>query len=373
MRTRVLPVVRKEFREIRRDRLLISVVVAAPVVFLFLFGYALSLDIEGVPMGVLDLDRSTRSAEFVEAFHNMDEFEVRARPGSEREVAELLDAGAVRIALVIPPGFGRELEAGRTAQAQTLIDGSLAPRAIVVRNNVDATTAAFVVRQVRERSGGISAQVGIEVTPRVWYNESLTSATFIVPGLFAVILMAFPPLLTALAIVREKESGSVQQIYVSPLRSWEFIAGKMLPYGLIAFGQLGLLVVLGTWWFDLPFRGSAPLVLAGAAVYVLCAVGIGLLISAVTRSQVVAILLAAIITIMPSFLFSGFLYPISSMPEGSQWRTAIFPARYFTDVSRDSFLKGAGWMELWPELVILTVYTAVVFAAASLLFRKKVA
>ena len=185
--------------------------------------------------------------------------------------------------------------------------------------------------------------------------------------------MALPPLLTVLAIVREKESGSVQQIYVSPLRSWEFVAGKMLPYVAIAFAELVTLLALGAWWFRLPFRGSAAVLLLGASLYVFCTVGIGLFVSTLTRSQVVAVLIALIITVMPSFLFSGFMFPISAMPVAIQWYTRVFPAQYFTAVTRGLFLKGTGIPELWPQLATLAGYTAVVFAAASLRFRKKVA
>lgn len=373
MRTRVLPVVRKEFRELRRDPLLLWIVAAIPVVFLFLFGYALTVDIERVPMGVVDLDRSRESAALVDAFTNTGDFVVRERPAEEREARRLMDAGSVRLVLVIPPGFGRELAAGRTATVQTLIDGSFPARGLVVRNTVDAVTADFTGRRLGARLGGDPPAPGPRPHPRVWYNESLRSATFVVPGLFAVILMAFPPLLTALSIVREKESGSVQQIYVSPLRPWEFIAGKMLPYVMIAFGQLALLIALGTWWFRLPFRGSPTLLVVASVLYVFCTVGIGLLVSTITRSQVGAILLATIITVMPSFLFSGFLYPISSMSASAKVRTYVFPVRYFTEISRDSFLRGSGVSELWPQLAALAGFTAVVFTVASLLFRKKVA
>lgn len=345
---------------------------------LFLFGYAVSLDIENVPMAGLDLDRSSESGRLVEMFENTGEFAVRHHPTSQRQVARLLDAGAARVALVIPPGFGREIEAGRTTQVQTLVDGSYSATALVIRNEAEALTLTFAAQQARRRLGGLLPAVAgggavPEVRPRIWYNPALESSTFVVPGLFAVILMGFPPLLTVLAVVREKESGSVQQIYVSPLRAWEFVAGKMLPYVLIAFGELVTILALGKWWFDLPFRGSPGLLAVASILYVFCTVGIGLLVSTVTRSQVVGMLLALIITLMPSFLFSGFMFPISSMPRVIQWYTMIFPARYFTELSRGLFLKGTGLTELGGELVILAVYTTVVFGTASWRFRKKVA
>lgn len=370
---RVWPVVRKELREIRRDPITLWIAVAFPAVMLFVFAYAIRLEVDDVPMAVLDYDRSQESAALVDAFVNTGNYVVRRRVATEREVKHLLDDGAVRLALVIPPGFEREIAAGRIARVQTLIDGSYSATATIVRNEADAIVYAFARARVRRALGGASVPEGIRVEARVWYNPSLRSAVFVVPGLFAALLMAFPPLLTVLAVVREKESGSVQQIYVSPLKPWEFVAGKMLPYVAIAFLELVMILVLGAWWFKVPFRGSAALLLAGSTLYILCTVGIGLLVSTLTRSQVVAILLAVVITVMPSFLFSGFMFPISTMPEAIQWYTRLFPARYFTEVSRGLFLKGIGGGELWDEFAWLAAYTALVFAAASFRFRKKVA
>lgn len=373
MKTRVLPVARKEFREIRRDPITLWIAVVLPLMMLFLFGYAITLDVDDVSMAVLDLDQSAESAALVEAFENTGDFRVRWRPTDERQVKRLLDTNRVRVALIIPPGFGRALAAGQATQVQTLIDGSFSATAAVIRNEAAAVTAAFAAAQGRVRSGGARLPVGIRARPRVWFNPALESTTAIVPGLFAVILMGFPPLLTVLAVVREKESGSIEQIYVSPVRPWEFVAGKMLPYVGIAFGELVMVVAVGALWFSLPFRGSPAFLAVGSILYVFCTVGIGLLISTITRSQVVGVLLALIVTLMPSFLFSGFMFPIITMPAAVEWYTRIFPARYFTDISRGVLLKGIGFTELSGQLSTLAVYTAVVFGAAALRVRKKVA
>jgi len=324
-------------------------------------------------MAVLDLDRSADSRALVDAFANTGDFAIREHPQTERDVARLLDGGRVRLALVIPAGWSEDLAAGRSASVQTLVDGSYSATATVLRNEAEAVTAAFSRQYTARALGAERVSEGIRAEARVWYNPALRSSTFVVPGLFTVILMAFPPLLTVLAIVREKESGSVQQIYVSPLRSWEFVAGKMLPYVAIAFAELAVLLAIGAWWFRLPFRGSVSLLLLGATLYVFCTVGIGLLVSTITNSQVVGVLIALVITVMPSFLFSGFMFPISAMPTGIQWYTRIFPARYFTAVSRGLFLKGSGMPELWPQLATLAAYTGAVFATSSFRFRKKVA
>ncbi len=373
MRTRVVPVIRKECLEIRRDPITLWIAFAFPLVLLFLFGYAIRLEVDNVPMAVLDLDRTPSSARLVDGFVNTGDFVIRRRPANLPEIESLLDAGIVRLALVIPVGFGRELAEGRIVPVQTLVDGTFSARAIIIRNLAEGITASFTAEQVREALGSPPLSGGVGVESRVWYNPALESRLAVIPGLFAVILMAFPPLLTVLAIVREKESGSVQQIYVSPLRPWEFIAGKMLPYVAIALLQLGIVIVVGVWWFRIPFRGSALVLGSSSLLYVFCTVGVGLLVSTLTNRQVVALFLALIITIMPSFLFSGFMYPISAMPETVQWYTRLFPVRYFTEISRGVFLKGVGLEVLWTEIALLAAYTAVVFAAASALFRKKLA
>lgn len=373
MISRVAAVVRKEFREMRRDPITIAIAAALPLVMLFLFGYAISLGVENVPTAVLDRDRSAASARLVEALVNSGDFEIRARPTDEEAVRAFLDDGTVRLAVVVPRGYERSLREGETAHVQTLVDATFSATAAVIRDEVDALLQDAAHRVGRaEPAVPLRAGPRIRVLSRVWYNPSLSSEIFVVPGLFAVILMGFPPLLTVLGVVREKESGSIQQIYVSPLRPWEFVAGKTFPYVAVAFAELASLALVGTWWFDLPFRGSAALLLAGATLYILCTVGIGLLVSTLTNSQVVGVLVALIITLMPAFLFSGFMYPISSMAEGVQWYTRLFPARYFTEVSRGVFLKGIGLRELGDELALLAGYTAVVFAATSLRFRKKV-
>lgn len=374
MTSRVVPVAKKEFRELRRDPVTLWIALVLPVVLLLVFGYAIRLDVENVPLAVLDNDRTAASARFVDALLNTGDFEIRVRPASDQEMAAQLDRGRVRVAVRIPAGFEADLQAGRTTRVQTIIDGSYSATATILRAEVDAVTYAFSLDEARRAAGAQDVPVAtVEPEPRVWYNAALRSETFVVSGLFAVILMALPPLLTVLAVVREKESGSVQQVYVSPLRPWEFIAGKMLAYLVIALIELATIVALGLWWFDVPFRGSPGLLLAGSLLFALCTVGIGLLVSALTRSQVVAVLVALIITVMPSFLFSGFMFPISSMAVPIQWYTRVFPAQYFVEVSRGLFLKGVGAAELSTELAILAAYTAAVFAAAALRFRKKLA
>jgi ABC-2 type transport system permease protein len=281
------------------------------------------------------------------------------------------------MALVIPAGFSRSLGQGLAADLQTLLDGSFANTAVIALNYVDAITEAYT-RRLQERvltarHGGLPrSSTAIRVEPRVRYNPALRSEHYVIPGLFAVILMAFPPLLTALAVVRERERGSILQIYTSPIQAWEFLGGRLLPYAALAFLEMLLLLAVGRFWFDAPVRGSVPLLLGLSLLYVLCTVGIGLLISTWTRSQVVAILLAIIMTLMPSFLFSGFLFSIDSMPEVFQWYTHLFPARHFMEIARGIALKGVGWERLWANALLLLAYGAAVLTLGCLRFRKKI-
>ena len=373
---RLLAVTSKETREILRDPITVIVAILLPLVMMFLFTYAITLDVREIRMAVLDEDGSAESREYVATFLQSRYFRLHAAVRSLREAESLLDEGAVRVVLVIPSGFSRDLAQGIPAQVQTLLDGSFANTAVLALNYVAAINESYNGRLQSEylagRYGIDSVDPAIRAAPRVRYNPDLRSEHYIVPGLFAVILMAFPPLLTALAVVRERERGSILQIYISPVRAWEFLGGKLIPYGAIAFLEMLLLLMVGNLWFQAPVRGSLPLLLALSVLYVLCTVGIGLLISTVTRSQVVAILLSIVLTLMPAFLFSGFIAAIASMPAFFQWYTYLFPARYFMEISRGISLKGVGLERLWPEAVILLVYAATLLALASLRFHRKI-
>lgn len=360
--TRVAAVIEKETKEIARDPITVAVALLMPLIMLFLFGYAISLDIDDVPISVVDQDRTAASRRLVDRFVESGYFRLAGEHTSSRGVENDLRRGTSKMALVIPPRFAERMARGQAAPVQILVDGTYSATANLVAAYAEAIVGNFGKR-------GLPA-LGAEV--RVWYNPSLRSVNFVVPGLFGVILMAFPPLLTALAITREKETGSIQQIFASPLTAAEFLAGKLVPYGLIAFIQIVMVIAVGFLWFSVPLRGDLALLFAAGLIYVFCTVGIGLLVSTVTRSQLVAMLLALIVTLMPSFLFSGFLFPIFTMPYLLQVYTRIFPARYFVDLSRGIVLKGATFPDLWPTVALLLGYTAVIFALAAWRFRKKV-
>ena len=369
---RILVVAGKEAREILRDRITLGIAIALPVVMMVLFGYAITLDVRDIRLAVLDEDGGPESRELIAAFVASGYFRLHATAYDLDTVARLLDRGEVRVALVIPADFSRNLRRGLPADVQTLLDGSFANTAIVALNYVDAIMDATThrVQEAALAARGVRLAPAIRLDARVRYNPDLRGERFVVPGLFAVILMAFPPLLTALAVVRERERGSILQIAIAPIRAWQFLGGKLLPYAGIAFLEMVLLLALGRLWFGVDVAGSVPLLLALAVVYVFCTVGIGLLVSTSTRSQVVAILLAIVLTLMPSFLFSGFLFPIETMPVVFQWYTHLFPARHFVEISRGISLKGAGIEHLWPSAGLLAVYAGVVLTLACLRFRR---
>lgn len=367
--------IRKEWLEIIRDPITLGVAIFLPLVLLFVFGYGISLDVKDVRLGVYDQDRTQASERLVEAFTASGYFRVARRFSSLDEATRALDRGRVTVALVIPPEYSRLLAGGRTASIQILIDGSFSPTALIVSNYAAAivNTHSMALAERRLETLGLQVPGRVSVTPRVWYNAPMKSVNYIVPGLFAVLLMAFPPMLTALAIVREKERGTIEQIYVSPVRPAVYVLGKVLPYAAIAFGEMLLILTVGTLWFEIPFQGSLALLLGASLIYVLVTVGIGVFVSTVARTQVGAVFLSLVVTLMPSFLFSGFLFPIATMPYMMQLYTYAFPARYFNDISRDLFLKGVGIEYIWGNALLLALYAAVIFAAASLRLRKKVA
>ena len=374
---RFLAMAKKEGREILRDPITLWISIFLPLVMMYLFSYAITLDVKPIDLAVVDESNSPESREYIARYLQSGYFRLRATPSSAQAVDSLLDRGKVRMVLVVPASFSRDLRRGLNANVQALLDGSFPNTALIALNYAEAITQTYRLQLQRRalaiRFGTLPMRsAAVELQSRVRYNPELRSENFIIPGLFAVILMAFPPLLTALAVVREREQGSIRHIYMSPIRAWEFFLGKLIPYALIAFVEMLLLLAAAVLWFEVPIRGSAWLLLGMSVLYVVAACGIGLVVSTWTKSQVVALLLAIILTFMPAFLFSGFLFAIESMPPLFQGYTYLFPARYFTEISRGIVLKGAGIGMLWPGAAILVGYSLALLALACVRFRNKV-
>jgi ABC-2 type transport system permease protein len=360
---RIIAFARKEVLEIVRDPITVWIAVFMPLVMLFLFGVALSFDVKDTPLIVVDHDKSAASRALADQFLNTGYFRLAGAPDDERAAEHALMKGRARAILSIPPDFGRRLAQGQGTPVELVVDGTYASTAAIVSAYGRAIIYAFP-------SGKLELPIQPQV--RVWYNPQLRSRDFIVPGLFAVILMAFPPLLTALAVTREKELGTIAQIYASPLTKTEFVIGKLLPYSAIAFLQLAIVLAGGFLLFNVPMHGSLALLIGLGLIYVLTTVSIGLLVSTLVRTQVAAMLVTVILTLMPSFLFSGFIYPIFTMPEFFQSYSARIPTMYFVNISRGIVMRGAGIGELWTNVAVLVGYTAVVLTLATFLLKKRV-
>lgn len=371
MRRAVRAILAKELRELWRDPLSLGLALVLPVVLLFLFTYGLNLDVRRVRLGVYDLDRSAVSRDYLASLSASGDLILAEDAASVDELGDWLDRGRIGIGLIVPPDFQRTLLAGELAGVQVLVDGSDPVQARAALLELDAAAELYNQRVLQGAGSGARAGPAVVPEPRVWFNPELKSVNYIVPGLFSFILMALPPLLSTLAIVRERERGSIQQVLVAPISPAAFILGKALPYGLLAYVEMLLVLGFGLFWFRVPFRGSLPLFLLAALVYVFCTVGLGLLISTVTRSQVVAMLLALVATIMPTFLFSGFLFPVYSMPPRYQWLSLTFPARHFTEIARGLALKAAGPEQLWSHGLALVVFAVVVLGLAAGRFHRR--
>jgi ABC-2 type transport system permease protein len=377
MNSRILSVLRKETREILRDPYTLIIALVLPLVMLFLFAYGVNTDVRNIQLAVMDFDQTATSRDYVQAIFSSGYFNSVGIVQNYEQAGALLDRDTADAVLVILPGFARDLSSAEQVQTQTLLDGSYTPSAQVAESYIEAINAAYngkiVSTYIKSRTGqSLDQYIPLRVQSRVLYNPGLKSVNVIVPGLFGVILMALPPLLSALAIVREKESGSIQQVFISPIRPIELIVGKLIPYAVIAFLEMLIVLAGGILWFGVPFRGSIPLFLVASILYVMCTVGIGLLISTLTRSQVTAGLLAIVLTIMPSMLFSGFIFPIHTMPTPMQIYANAFPARYFIDISRALALKGQGFSSIATAMGFMAAYATALVLISALRFKKRI-
>jgi ABC-2 type transport system permease protein len=371
---RYLAIVGKEFIHIVRDRRTLALSFVMPIVMLLLLGYAATTDVRNISMAVFDQDRSAASRELIDAFRAADYFRIDYFVGSEEEIGELIGSGAARAGMIIPPGYSRELAAGRTAQVAVLLDGSdpivaqTALASAVQTGQAKATEIAL--GRLAERGQAGAFVLPVEVRTQVWYNPDLVSAYYMVPALIGIILLFQSVILTSTAVVRERERGTIEQLIVTPIRPVELILGKITPYVVIAFVNTIEVLVVGALLFRVPIVGSVPLLLLLASLFLATALGIGLLISTVARTQQEA-MITAIFYLLPNIFLSGFFFPLAAMPEILQWISLAFPLRYFLIIVRGVVLKGVGVEALWPEVLGLIVFATIVTLAASRRFRKR--
>jgi ABC-2 type transport system permease protein len=362
-------VIAKEFREIRRSKLYIALTVIVPATLMIIFGYGMTFDVKNIAVAVWDLSPSRESREYVSTFLNSGYFRLGLYVRNHGEIEEALRRGRVRAALILPSDFATRLEEGRTAEVQLLIDGSFPNQASTIRSYMEAINAQFNENLVRHLG---PETVPLKIESRVWFNPELKSRNFIVPGIIVTTLLFYPALIATLSVVREKEQGSILNLLSSPIKGWEYILGKAIPYLCISLLVFLIIFLLAWWGFRVPFRGNFLLLLLASLLYVTGTVGIGLLISVLLRTQVGAMLLTSIVTIIPAFFYSGFFFPIASMGKISQIQSYLFPSRYYMRIVRDSFLKGIGWHILWPDLLALAIYSCLLLLSSILLFRKRI-
>lgn len=366
--TRTLALVRKEFVHIRRDPRSLAMAFVMPLLLLVLFGYAITMDIEHLNVTVHDQDRSSASRGFVEALRASGYFTLISAADSTVEATRAIESGEAHLALVIPRQFARDTDRGHTAQIQVLLDGTDANTATVALGYIEAVTSRFN----ETRLGTRAPRLAVDNRLRVWYNPELKSRWFIIPGLIAVIMTVITALLTSLTVSREWEQGTMEQLIATPVRPVELFLGKMAPYFAIGLIDVLMSVAMAVWVFGVPLRGSFALLLGVSALFLIGGLSLGILISTVAKSQLVASQVAMVATFLPAFLLSGFLYSIDNMPRALQVVTHVVQARYYVEVLKNIFLKAGPPSHVAGELAFLAVFALVVFVVALRKFEKKV-
>jgi ABC-2 type transport system permease protein len=370
---RLLAVARKEWIHIRRDPRSLGMAFAIPMLLLFLYGFALTLDVDNLRTIVYDQDGSAVSRDLLARFDASRYFTVVAAAGAYADVEWALTTGQAQVALVVPPGFARDQARGRPVSLQALVDGSDANTATLALAYLEAVTARYAAELAVERTGSARRPPPVEGRLRVWYNPELESRHYIVPGLIAVIMMVIAALLTSLTVAREWEQGTMEQLIATPVRVPELVLGKLLPYCGIGLIDIALAALAGTLVFGVPFRGNAALFLGLSLVFLIGTMSLGLLISIKARSQVVASQVALTVTFLPAFLLSGFVFDIGNLPGWLQAVTYAVPARYFVTILKGLFLKGVGLSVLAPEALFLALFAVLVVLAAIRGFAKRLA
>lgn len=365
---------RKEIIQALRDRQLLPMVFLIPVLQLVMFGYVANTDVKNIQTVVLDHDKSAMSRDLIQRFTTSGYFVVRRSLTSEKDIVDALDRNLAQVALIIPAGFSRRLAAGHTGTIQLIVDGTDTNTGVQAQGYALTIIQAKSDELMKERFERFK-RLGIKVTSldarsRVWYNPELASVNFMVPGLIGMLLSIVTVQLTSQSLVKERAAGTLEQLMVTPIKRWQLIMGKILPFVVLGFIDIILISFVGTAWFGVPLRGSIGLMLALSAVFLFAILGQGLLVSTISRTQQQASVTSQLITI-PAFLLSGFIFPVSSMPAAMQWVTYVVPLRYFLVIVRGIYLKAATLADLWDQVIGLAILGAVIFGAAILRFHKR--
>jgi ABC-2 type transport system permease protein len=373
---RIFAIFKKEGTELLRDPIYLGLAIIVPLILKLIFGYGLSMDVKNIPVSFINEDGTYLSREYMNSFFNSEYFKLYSVEKSYKNVDKLIRSGKIRVYIVIPYDFSRKLYAGEPSKVQVIIDGSFPSRAEVVRGYVTAINGMFTERLISDFLSQ-AGYTGITVSPvtienRAWYNPALESNNFIIPGLLVTTLMFYPALLASLIVVREKERGTIFNLYCSPVKPFEIVLGKSTPYIFVAFFDYIIIFIMSTILFRVNFLGSFLFLSASTFIYITCTIGIGLFISTITRTQISAMLITFIGTVIPAFLYSGLLNPVGGLDAMGQFVSHLLPATYFMGIVRGIYLKGLGFMFYLRDLIILFIYTLIVYIITTLFFKKRI-
>ncbi len=373
MRSRLFSIIRKEFIQIIRDPRTLVLIVVMPILQLFLLGYAATTDVKNISLAVWDQSQSTQSRALLDAFRAANYFSIDYSVYSTAEYKSLIESGEIRAALIIPPDYEQRLIEGK-AQVSLVLDGSDATVGGTALSTAKLIGQSYATKVLTEQAAltGRSSSFNppLEVRTQVWYNPDLIAAYFNVPGVIGMILYFITTLLTASSIVRERERGTIEQLIVTPIRSWELVVGKILPYTILAFVDIIEVLIIGHWWFKVPIRGDLGLIFALSGLFILSGLGIGLFASTIANTQQEAFI-TVMITMLPSIFLSGFFFPIEAMPLFLQYVSAFIPLRYYLVIIRSLLLKGVGITALQSPIIALTIFSTVIMGVAAARFRKR--
>lgn len=372
--SRLRSLIRKEFIQIRRDPRTLMLIILIPVLQLFLLGYSATNDVRNVPMVVYDLDRSSASRELLEAYQAADYFTLAFAVESEAELRDLIERGEAGVGMIIPPDYGSKIKGNQKAEIAIILDGSDPSVASTGLSAAQLIGQAYGASVQAERLSNVGVtgfgEPPLEVRTQVWYNPTLEDAYFMVPGIVGMVLFAITSIVTANAVVRERERGTIEQLIVTPIRPWELVIGKMIPYVILALFNTVEVIAIGAFWFNVPIRGSVILILALSSLFLLSSLGIGLLASTTANTQQEA-MLTVYMTLLPSIFLSGFLFPLEAMPKFLQYVSYLVPLRYYLRIIRSLMLKGTGVFALQQDVIALAVFGTLLMVASSLRFKKR--
>ncbi|MBM3245771.1 MAG: ABC transporter permease [Candidatus Omnitrophica bacterium] len=371
---RIRAILIKEFKQVFRDPRMRTMIFISPLLQVFIFGYAASTDVRNIPTAIYDLDNTAQSRQVIRAFSFSKYFSIKKYISNDTQEKELIDKAQVSVVLRFNRGFARDLEANKGAQLQIIVDGTDSNTASIALAYANKIIQKYSSSILERRADILLKQrlafPSVELKDRPWFNENLESRNYFIPGVIAMLVTVTSLLMTALAIVREKEIGTMEQLLVSPIKPIEFILGKLAPFAALSFIDLIFIALTGILWFHIPMRGSLLLLVGATCIYLLTTLGAGLFISTISSTQQEAAM--SVFLFLPVMnLFSGFAFPITSMPKAAQYFTYIIPLRYYLEIVRGIFLKGVGINILWPQLSALLVIGVSVIAMSSLRFHKR--